>query len=57
MKTARKSVTSVELQCPECGETIPALNGSLFWTVAEVPLTGSLLTCQNCGKQSKVPRV
>jgi hypothetical protein len=55
-KTLKKTVVTIELTCPHCEETIVAPGGSLFWMVAELPLTGTLLTCFDCGKQSKTPR-
>lgn len=57
MKTAKKVIAAVDLLCPECGETIPAPGGSLFWTVDELPVTGSVIACPSCGRNCRAPKV
>lgn len=56
-KTARKTVTSIELTCPTCEETIPAPGGSLFWTVAECgPQNADKCYCRHCNQLLKFPK-
>ena len=56
MKTTKKTTSSVELTCPYCEETIvEPHSGSMFWAVSELPQQGTPITCNSCGKQSKLP--
>lgn len=55
MKTAKKVPTSYELSCPECGATLPAPGGSLFWDVNEIH-TGQPVTCPECKAQVRLPK-
>jgi primosomal protein N' len=54
VKTARKTVVAVELNCPYCGETIAAPGGSLYWEVNEFNVP---LICFWCKKESKFPKI
>jgi predicted Zn finger-like uncharacterized protein len=37
------------LDCPECNTTAPAINHQ------EMPVAGTLVTCDHCGLESRVP--
>lgn len=41
------NITAVEITCSKCRETIPAANGSLFWTYEE--LVESVM-CKSCNR-------
>jgi hypothetical protein len=55
VRTAKKIPSSYELLCPECEETIPADNGSLFWDANEIR-SGETRTCPRCGITLKLPK-
>lgn len=58
MKTAIKTIKSVELICPYCEETISAPGGdSFFWTVEDLELVKKVVVCSSCGKPVKLPKV
>jgi DNA-directed RNA polymerase subunit RPC12/RpoP len=58
MKTAIKTIKSVELTCPHCEQTIPTFGGySLFWTVEELVQAGNSVECPSCKKRVKLPKV
>lgn len=51
IKSALFTATSVEVDCPSCGESLPAPCGSLFWTVDELSSaidSAPLRTCNSC---------
>lgn len=58
MKTAVADVIEVYLDCPHCGEAMPAPCGSLAWVLVE-DLTRAeteTVTCKICKRVCKVPR-
>lgn len=57
MKTAKKSVACVFIDCPECGETQASQTGSLYWTTDEVERAGKVRECFDCQKPFKMPKV
>lgn len=51
IRGALYTATSVQVDCPHCGESIPAPCGSIFWTVGELERAISAepdRTCDGC---------
>jgi ribosomal protein S27E len=57
MKTAKKTVDAIVLDCPYCKETIVSPTGSLYWASFEFLDPGTPVECPECGKKSKFPKV
>lgn len=53
--TASLTVSSVELECPTCGEAIAAPNGSLYIAEHEYEAMPRQLTCKACGAKLRLP--
>lgn len=56
MKVAKTRILMFDVECPECGELIETWegNGSLSWSIHES--APSKVKCNNCGKESKMPK-
>jgi DNA-directed RNA polymerase subunit RPC12/RpoP len=60
MPKAKLYPVCFEVECPhrKCHETVPAPNGSEFWTREELELKeGQEIMCPNCGTYFVAPRV
>lgn len=65
--TAKKRAVAYELTCANCGDTLPAPNGSLFWTLEEMDNVQKLSVddrfdskwyqCQGCDNRVRVPKL
>jgi hypothetical protein len=57
-KRAKVKVDSVELQCPHCDATkCQTHSGSTYWTLAELPPTGTIMKCDECDKEFVLPKI
>lgn len=51
-------VFAVDIECPKCEETIPHPNGSLYWSVDELPESPAEVKCPLCERvlNIKIPK-
>lgn len=55
IQTAKATSETFTITCPHCGQVIPAPNGSLFWTLAELQCTFKLRRCSGCDSSFFLP--